>query len=122
MIYQIRDECARVEGAQQRVVGLQVQGDDPSGKFARNGNFGSERYVQRPQAVIAQEHIRLVGMHDGDGGPEGTDGRVGTDTVRFDHIALRFNRRTIHMGLAIAERVRHRPAGCQRCTMQEFWR
>lgn len=120
MIYQVRDEGARIKGAQEWVVGLQVQGDDPGGKVARNGNLGPERNIQRPQAVIAQYHIRLVGMYNGDGGSEGANSRVVTDTVCFDHIALHANGLAIDMGSVVDERVGQVPAGCQRCVTQEL--
>lgn len=111
MVHQVQDKRARVEGAQQRVVSLQVEGDNPGGKLARNGDIGPESNVQRPQTVIAQQHIRLVGMHEGERGPEGTDSRVSAHTVSFDHIARRFNGLTIAVGLAVHERVGHLPAG-----------
>lgn len=103
------------------MVGLQVQGDDPGGKIARNWNFGPESDVQRPQAVVAQYHTRLVRMHEGDGGPEGVDSRVGANMIRFDHIARRLNGLTIGMGLTVGPKLGLLPAGCQRSAMQESW-
>lgn len=122
MIHQVRDEGARVKSAQERVVGLQVQGDDPGGKLARNGNLGPERNIQRPQTVIAQHHIRLVRMYNGDRGSEGANSRVVADTVCFGNIALHANGLAIDMGSVVDEIVGQVPVRRQRCATKELKR